>query len=281
MPNVATPITSPSWLTVTITPVASAASAPGTRISTAVISGLNAAAIAPPSRASARYSAAPPLPPPSRMRASVSRATVMPAKPQMASQGRARAGSRCQFRLTAAKVAADGANVGPARSGESPRPPWRCRARAKKNPPNTVMTANSAAIPSPAPGSLRTRPGTSGEPPRAASRPSMRAKPANRTALPASQAQPQTGQCSGWPRTSGTTRASTAGERVSRPGRSRPRAAARVPAGSFRHPAASSTAPIGTLTRNTGRHVAPNRSALISRPPAICPTITPPASTAA
>ena len=56
MPNVATPTTIASWFTVTITPVASAASATGTRMSTRVISGLNAAAIPPPVTASARYS---------------------------------------------------------------------------------------------------------------------------------------------------------------------------------------------------------------------------------
>ena len=37
---------------------------------------------------------------------------------------------------------------------------------------------------------------------------------------------------------------------------------------------------MGTLTRNTGRQLEPNRFALISRPPASCPTTAPPASTA-
>ena len=54
VPNAATPTSNPSWLTVTITPVASAASATGIRISTAVISGLNALAMAAPSTASTR-----------------------------------------------------------------------------------------------------------------------------------------------------------------------------------------------------------------------------------
>ncbi len=48
MPNVATPTSRPSWFTVTTTPVASAASSTGTRSSTRVISGLNAAAIPAP-----------------------------------------------------------------------------------------------------------------------------------------------------------------------------------------------------------------------------------------
>ena len=37
---------------------------------------------------------------------------------------------------------------------------------------------------------------------------------------------------------------------------------------------------MGTFTRNTGRQLEPNRFALISRPPASCPTTAPPASTA-
>ena len=37
---------------------------------------------------------------------------------------------------------------------------------------------------------------------------------------------------------------------------------------------------MGTLTRNTGRQLEPNRFALISRPPTSWPTTTPPASTA-
>jgi hypothetical protein len=199
----------------------------------------------------------------------------------MASDGRTRAGRRCQFRLTRANAAADGANVSPARSGESPSPPCRCRARVKNRPPNVVMTANSATIPRATPGSRSTRPGTSGDPPRAATRRSVTAKPANSTALPPRQAQTQPGQCSGWPSTSGTTRASTASASVTRPGRSRPRPAAARPAGSCRAPATSSATPIGTFTRNTGRQPSPNRLALSSRPPAICPTTTPPASTAA
>src|SRR5207248_3016061 len=54
VPNVATPTTSASWLAVTSTPVASPASATGTRTITEVISGLNAAAMPAPDRACAR-----------------------------------------------------------------------------------------------------------------------------------------------------------------------------------------------------------------------------------
>jgi hypothetical protein len=50
VPNVATPTSRPSWFTVRTTPVASAASSTGTRSSTRVISGLNAAAIPAPLR---------------------------------------------------------------------------------------------------------------------------------------------------------------------------------------------------------------------------------------
>ena len=50
--------------------------------------------------------------------------------------------------------------------------------------------------------------------------------------------------------------------------------------GSARAPTASRATPIGTFTRNTGRQLEPNRFALISRPPTICPTTAPPASTA-
>jgi hypothetical protein len=53
-PNEATPVTSASWFTVTTTPVASAASATGTRISTLVMSGLNAPAMLKPISASVR-----------------------------------------------------------------------------------------------------------------------------------------------------------------------------------------------------------------------------------
>ena len=72
MPNVATPTTRASWLTVTITPVASAAPVTGTRITTPVISGLNAAAIPAPTSASATISHAPPGPPPRNWAASIS-----------------------------------------------------------------------------------------------------------------------------------------------------------------------------------------------------------------
>src|SRR6266566_3849242 len=80
------------------------------------------------------------------------------------------AGSRCQFRLTTANASPAGAKVSPARIGESPRPPCRCSASTKKNPPNTAITQNRAAIPAAVPGSRSSRPGISGAPPRAAAR---------------------------------------------------------------------------------------------------------------
>jgi hypothetical protein len=60
VPNVAIPSTIPSWFRVTITPLASAAIATGTRDSTRVISGPNAAAIPAPVTAPNTYTAAEP-----------------------------------------------------------------------------------------------------------------------------------------------------------------------------------------------------------------------------
>ena len=190
-------------------------------------------------------------------------------------------GSRCQLRLTSANVAADGAKMSPARSGVSPRPPCRCRASAKKNPPNTAMVTNRAATPMVTPGRLSTRPGISGDPPRAATRRSTTANSPNAAALPARQIQPHTGQCSGWPRTSGSTRATAAGVSSARPAGSRPRPRSAAPCGSIRTPVTSRATPIGTLTRNTARQPLPNRLAVTSRPPAIWPATAPPAMTAA
>ncbi len=150
----------------------------------------------------------------------------------------------------------------------------------KKNPLKMVMTVNRAAIATGTPGTRSTRPGISGVPPRPATRRSAAAKAASRGTLAAIRAQPQAGQCSGWPSTSGRTNASTAGVSKARPGRSRVRPGSPRPCGSARVPAASSATPIGTLTRNTGRQLDPNRFALISRPPTIWPTTAPPARTA-
>ena len=136
-------------------------------------------------------------------------------------------------------------------------------------------------MPSRTPGSWSTRPGISGAPPRAATRRSTTVNRANSTALLARQAQPHTGQCSGWPRTSGSTRASTAGVSRASPAGSRPRPRSAAPCGSQRAPRASSAAPIGTLIRKTERQVLPNTSAVTSRPPAIWPATAPPAITAA
>ena len=94
-----------------------------------------------------------------------------------------------------------------------------------------VMTANSATMPSATPGSRSTRPGTRGDPPRAASLRSTAAKPANSSTLPPRQAQPQAGQCSGWPRTSGTTRASTATARREQAGQVQAAAGLGAPGG--------------------------------------------------
>ena len=46
-------------------------------------------------------------------------------------------------------------------------------------------------------------------------------------------------------------------------------------------PAASTSSPTGTLTRKTGRHELPNRSALTSRPPSTWPSTAPPEITVA
>ena len=142
--------------------------------------------------------------------------------------------------------------MSPARSGVSPSPPCRCRASAKKNPPNTAMVTNRAATPIVTPGRRSTRPGIRGDPPRAATRRSTTANSPNSSALPARQIQPQTGQCSGWPRTSGRTRATAAGVSRASPAGSRPRPRSPAPCGSSRAPATSRATPIGTLTQEHG-----------------------------
>ncbi len=151
----------------------------------------------------------------------------------------------------------------------------------KKNPLKMVITVNRAAIATGTPGTRSTRPGTSGVPPVTAARRSIRAKTATSGTLAAISTQPQAGQCSGWPSTSGSTNASTAGVSRARPGRSRVRPGSPRPCGRARVPATSSSTPTGTLTRKTGRQPEPNRSALTSRPPASWPTTAPPAITAA
>src|SRR6266581_2462420 len=118
VPNVATPTSRPSWFTVTTTPVASAASSTGTRSSTRVISGLNAAAIPAPDRAPIRYRPAPPVPPERSTQARPAMAAANRTKPPTIRALCHLAGSRRQFRLTRAKAAAVGAKVRPARSGE-------------------------------------------------------------------------------------------------------------------------------------------------------------------
>jgi hypothetical protein len=50
--------------------------------------------------------------------------------------------------------------------------------------------------------------------------------------------------------------------------------------GTTRGTRASTASPIGTLTRNTGRHVWPNRFAVTSTPPTTCPATKPEDSTA-
>ena len=177
-------------------------------------------------------------------------------------------------------MAAAGANVRPARSGESPRPSCRCSARVKKNPLKMIMTMNRAAIATGMPGSRSIRPGISGVPPVPASRRSAAAKATTRGTLAAISTQPQAGQPSGWPSTSGRTNASTAGVSRVRPGRSRVRPGSPLPGGSARSADTSRITPIGTLTRKTGRQPSLNRFALISRPPTTWPTTAPPAITA-
>ena len=85
MPNVAIPTTIPSWFTVTTTPLASAASATGTRESTRVISTPNAPAIPPPATASATYSQGPGAPPERISSPDQSRPTAVSTNPVIAS----------------------------------------------------------------------------------------------------------------------------------------------------------------------------------------------------
>ena len=234
-----------------------------------------------PVTAVARYSQAPPSWPPRSRKASASRPAASAAKPPMISAGCPRLPIRCQLRLTRANASPAGAKVSPARSADSPSPPCRCSASVKKNPPNTARTANIAAMPMAAPGSRSTRPGIRGDRPAAATRRSTTANAAKPTTLAARHTQPQSGQCSDWPSTSGSTRASAAGVRIASPAGSSPRPRPPRPRGRSRLPAISSAAPIGTFSRNTGRHVLPHRSALTSSPPTTWPATAPPASTAA
>jgi hypothetical protein len=91
------------------------------------------------------------------------------------------------------------------------------------------------------------------------------------------------GQPSWWPSTSGSTIKNTAGTATASPIRSSLRVALpgdRVSAGTIRAASASTAMPIGTFTRNTGRHSVPNRFALTSTPPSTWPAANPPASTA-
>ncbi len=150
----------------------------------------------------------------------------------------------------------------------------------KKNPLKMVITVNRAAIATGTPGTRSTRPGISGVPPAPATRRSAAAKAATRGTLAAIRTQPQAGQCSGWPSTSGRTNASTAGVSRASPGRSRVRPGSPLPGGSARAPATSSSTPMGTFTRKTGRQPELSKLALISRPPTTWPTTAPPASTA-
>ena len=182
--------------------------------------------------------------------------------------------------VTSAKATAAGANVSPACSAESPSPSCNCRANPNSQPPNPIIRANSPAMPVAMPGKPSRARGRIGCPPRAATRRSTNLSAPKPTTDAASSAQPQAGQPSGCPSTSGSTNASTAGVSVSRPGRSRERGPSNRPEGSFL--AKESTAiPTGTLTRKTGRHVLSAMLALISRPPTTCPRTAPPEITAA
>jgi len=77
---------------------------------------------------------------------------------------------------------------------------------------------------------------------------------------------------------SGTTTSSNATDSTATPGRSTSAAACRRSRGSTRRATAITAAQMGTLTKNTGRQLAPAMSALISAPPASCPTTAPAAS---
>jgi hypothetical protein len=67
---------------------------------------------------------------------------------------------------------------------------------------------------------------------------------------------------------------------MARPARSSRLVPAAWSAGTTRGTRASTASPIGTLTRNTGRHWVPNRFAVTSTPPITCPATNPEDSTA-
>ncbi|MBC3842303.1 hypothetical protein GXW82_25305 [Streptacidiphilus sp. 4-A2] len=117
------------------------------------------------------------------------------------------------------------------------------------------------------PGARSTRRWISGWPPRSASRCSNTAKTPNSSTPAANITQPQTGQCSWWPSTSGTTSSPMAAASSTSPTRSRLRPGLPGKAGSSLREAAARASPIGTFTRKTGRQLEPSKSALTSTRP--------------
>ncbi len=87
-------------------------------------------------------------------------------------------------------------------------------------------------------------------------------------------------QFSWCPSISGSTIRNTAGTAMASPTRSSRRPRAGTSAGTTSATRASTASPIGTFTRNTGRHSRPNRFAVTSTPPTTCPATKPEDSTA-
>ena len=239
----ATPTTRASWLTVTMTPVASAASVTGARITTEVIGGRTPAAMPAPISDPRPASSQPPGPPSRRSRGQGGRPGAVDGEAGD-DQRRVPAGGQ------ALPVQADERRTParPARSEAGPqrrvaRPPCRCsasRRRTRRTPPSRRTVPRSRP---PSRAAAAAGQGISGEPPRAAALRSTTANSANSTPLPARQAQPGAGQCSDWPSTKGRTRASTAGVNVANPARSRVRPGSPRPFGRVRSPARNKITP--------------------------------------
>ena len=165
--------------------------------------------------------------------------------------------TRRQFRLTRAKASAPGTKVRPERSAEYPSPSCRCSVSAKSQPPKISMSVNMPPIPVATPGAASSARGRIGWPPRACTSRSTGPRAAASSTLAASSAQPQAGQPSDWPRTSGSTNASTAGVSVSRPGRSSLRCGRSASAAGSSRPKASTA----SANRNVDEEDRPPRAA--------------------